>query len=483
MSLVDLALGVLCLELGLLTRLSLLRLFVYTFPYVGGNLLYNTLVPVKIGRVAGFAIIALAFSGLVRSGGGMSVIKEKAGRLLLVTTMITLAGLFWALWSSDSLPLWNQEPLERASRSTVRQITFWLIPIGFSILIRNAEECRTLMRDGLIAGGIYSALGLLQFGVGITTGTDIFPITRVAGDYLTFQSMIGLDGHGRVTSICGEPRYFSSFLTMWLVFAVMCGPKAGLRSWQVSALSLLFLAVNALTASRSGLAQLLLILLSILVLSFVRRNRGMLREAVQISVFVLVTVTGVLCFGDLTVKGRIAFVDEAPGNRFTVAGYSFPMEYQDGQVLRLMVTNPAFLVAGFGAGLWQYATNPYDNLGYRQTYFSAGVLAIDSMRPNISGLGLLTDFGLFGVWLTVRVYKQCVRVAGSAGSEALRRQFMPAVTVLLIATFAAATTDTYCNVMLFVVLALWRYTADARGVPAMQVLAPGRDSPEHRLGP
>ena len=53
---------------------------------------------------------------------------------------------------------------------------------------------------------------------------------------------IVIDGTRVDTSICGEPRSFSSFLTIWLVFTTACGPLAGLRSWQIRALSLFFLA-------------------------------------------------------------------------------------------------------------------------------------------------------------------------------------------------------------------------------------------------
>ena len=52
-----------CLGIGLFSRFSLLRLLVYTMPFIAGNLIYSVLhVLVNIGRVASIAIIALACS-------------------------------------------------------------------------------------------------------------------------------------------------------------------------------------------------------------------------------------------------------------------------------------------------------------------------------------------------------------------------------------------------------------------------------------
>lgn len=453
MSPFDASAFVVCLLLGLYSRHALARVFVYTLPYIAGNFFYTVHIPINIGRSSEFALIALGCFGIAGSQRAMKGPFKRAGDILAVTSLLTVGGLVWVLATSDTLELWLQTPLERAIRSTLREITFWLVPIAVANSIKNAAEARVLLRDFILAGVVYSLLGLGQFAIASVTGVDIFPITRLVENSLQLQNMVGDGTQGRITSICGEPRYFSSFLTAWMFLTVMIGSVAGFRPMQVGVLSFLFLFTNILTASRSGLAGAVMILAAMIVVSLVVGEEQLRRRANQLIAVVLVGAAASALISGLAIRDRIGSTQDLTSDRITIGGYDLPIEYQDDQALRLFIEKPASLVRGFGNGLWQYSTDPSSNLGFKRGYFEQGVAGIDSMRQNISALGFLVNYGIIGVWAALQFYKECFRISGA--NRVLRRQFRPAAITLIAATFSAATTDVYCHVMFIVVIMLW----------------------------
>jgi hypothetical protein len=337
------------------------------------------------------------------------------------------------------------------------------------MLVKNSTESRLLIRDFLKAGIIYSALGLFQFGSGRLFGTDPFPVIRYAGDSIVLQDMVGLGGQGRITSICGEPRTFSAFLTIWLVFSVACGLLAGFRSWQAKALCALFLVTNILTGSRSGLAELALILGSLLVLCFVQRSSAFIRRTAEILMLVSLGLLMVALVEGLVIRGRTGIGQDSMNDQVEIGNLSVPIEFQDKQAFLLFIEKPLNVMAGSGAGLWQYQTDPYSSDGFRRYFFDQGVSALDSMRQNITTLSLVADFGLVGLWLAFRFYGFCLRLAERRGSRRAAREFKPALSVLLVALMIDATTDTYCNVMVFLVFTLWIQLGVEERVSAMRV--------------
>ena len=279
---------------------------------------------------------------------------------------------------------------------------------------------------------------------------------------IALQNMVGGNAVGRITSICGEPRYFSGFLTIWLVFTVACGSLAGLRSWQIRALSLFFLATNILTGSRTGLVQLALILASLLILCLVQRERKLIRRTSEIVLFALAGLLVIAFLQGLVLNQRTGIGEDSENDHVEIAGLSLPIEFQDSQPVLLLVEKPLSLVAGFGAGLWQYQTNPNTSQLFRRDFFDQGVRSLDSQRQNINALALLIDFGLLGAWLVFRFYRFCFGLAETRGGLVFRREFKPVVSVLLVATAIASNTDTYSNMMAFLVLTLWVQTAAER---------------------
>jgi hypothetical protein len=396
---------------------------------------------------------------------------KKALVLLFLTSVVTVIGAVWAIQYSDTLALWTQSPATRAIRETSRYAVLWLLPIAFAMPLRNSTETRILIRDFMLAGIAYSALGVVQFAVGITTGVDLFPVIRTFNDSIQLQDMVGLRGQGRITSICGEPRAFSCFLTIWFVFTVACGKAAGFTLWQIRSLSALFLGVNILTGSRTGLVQLVLILIALMALCFPQRNREFIRRTFEI---VLVASAGLLVIAfvqGLVIKERAGLGEDNMNDQVQIAGLSLPIEFQDKQAFLLFVERPLNLLAGAGAGLWQYQSDPYENEGFRRNFFDQGVLAIDSIRQNITLLAVMSDFGLFGIFLLIQFYRLCFRLAEKPGGLAVQRQFKSVVSILLVGLVISSGTDTYCNVMVFLVFTLWYQTGTAAKLHAMQVAA------------
>jgi hypothetical protein len=432
-------------------------------PFIAGNLIYSIRIPVNIGRAASIAIIALACLQLRRWSPFSNPILKRALTLLIITGATTLIGVILAMQFSDTLEMWSQSPAERALRAGLRYGIFWLLPIAIGMFVRSSKESRILLRDFIRAGIFYTVLGILQLGVGQVFGVDLFPIIRNSGEgSVLLQHMVGDNAVGRITSICGEPRYFSSFLTIWLVFTISCGPLAGLRSWQIRTLSLLFLVTNILTGSRTGLAQLALILALLLIVCLVQQERKLVRRTWEIVLFALAGFLVIALVQGLVLRGRIGIGEDSANDHVEIMGFSLPIEFQDSQPAVLFIEKPFGLVTGFGAGLWQYETDPYASELFRRYFFDQGVQSLDSQRQNITALAFLVDFGLLGIWLAFRFYQFCLGFAERRGGLVLRREFKPVVSVLVVATAIGAVTDIYSNVMVFLVLTLWIQTAAER---------------------
>jgi hypothetical protein len=412
----------LLLPTGLANPRRLLYLFIWTMPFMAGNMIGPLLISYTPWRSA---IYCYLFCVFVKSGkfSHARQLNSNAFRMLAFFAMITLAGIVYAQRYAPHLEAFTQSPLVHGSRVLLNELMLWLMPVALLWHVQKHEEAGRMLRHIVWAGVFYCSLALLQSGVVKTTGYDLFPIVRAAaGSEMTLQTVAGAENEvRRINSICGEPRFLSLYCTVW--FLLVLTPGNGLRfsAKSKAALAALFLLTNILTVSRSGVITSAAGLLGLL---FWPLLAGHSREARRHSMIALLPLA--LIAGGILFRGPLmAVYDDTPmGKRgsdadqrgIEVSDFTVPLEFQDLATLGAVSENPMSLVSGFGAGLWQYYVDPFEDPALVQGFDNPK--SFDSLKQNIALVARILNFGLFGLILAFVFYRKLYGTLKEAGREA-----------------------------------------------------------------
>lgn len=214
------------------------------------------------------------------------------------------------------------------------------------------------------------------------------------------------------------------------------------------------------------MGQLALILLFVVIIAMVSRSRPIRRQALEMTVFGVMTFIAISTIDGLVLSSRIG--ERNAGEGITIAGFTLPIEFQDSEAIRLLGDKPVALLTGFGSGLWQYSADAELFAGFRSGTFGEGGAGLDSLRQNISALGVITNFGLCGVLLVCGIYLSCFRfLRGYPGSTAIARNISPAILVLIATTFTG-NSDQYCNVIVMMGFIFWQHSVIERANPVVR---------------
>jgi hypothetical protein len=403
----------LLLPTGLANPRKLLYLFIWTMPFMAGNMIGPFFIPYTPWRSA---IYCYLFCVFVKSGKFAHAKRFAASALGAFTffTIFTAVGILYAQFYAPYLASYTQSPVVHGFRVLLSELIVWLLPVALLWHIQEDEEGPRLIRHILFAGVFYCGLGVLQFAVVTAEGYDLFPIVRGAQDTgsMTIQTVAGTsDEVGRINSICGEPRFLSLYCTVWFLLVLTCGNALRLEAKGKAAVAGLFLLTNILTISRSGLVTLGAGLLGLLFLPLFARQRDEARK-VSKAVLLLPILIGAAflfqgevsaVFEDSVFAKRISDVNRS----IDVLGLTVPLEYPDLATINLLSENPLGLISGFGAGLWQYYVDPFEDPALRRTYSNEETL--DSLKQNIAIVARMTHFGLIGLVLVFFFYRHLYR--------------------------------------------------------------------------
>ena len=467
------------LFVGLISPRLLLYAYIWVAPFLGGNLIAGFYVPYPPGRSIAFALVA---STMLRGRFwnrlgkyGTSLVSV----LLCIVALTAVGGLFaWSNREELLLSVWNQPPLTKALRALLAEAVFWLAPACAIGVLTTPESSRFALRQVAHSAVFYVSLGLLQFLIANFFGYDLFPVVRVAA----FGQVVGVQNVGltRITSICGEPRYFGVFCALWFALVLVAGGHLGFPRSRRAAVAGMFLLGAVLTGSRSALVLIAVVLVASLLGAgatgashLALRRLPLLSGAIVLFAFALTSDRFVL-------SSRLVVSDRAEGDYIELAGVRIPMEYQDKAAVSALQAKPFAHLIGFGPGLWQYYANPFENSSLRATYFSNGVASLDSMRQNSAILSRYVSFGLVGLAFMAaacrRLY-ELIRVhARSAGA---RRRLKAAFFVFMTLTCATNFADVYYLLTLILACSVVCYPEQAQTSASRAQREMSRQTPRH----
>jgi len=404
----------LLLPTGLANPRKLLYLFIWTMPFMAGNMIGPFFIPYTPWRSAIYCYLFCVFIKSRKFSHAKQFAASAFGAFSFLA-IFTAAGILYAQFYAPYLASYTQSPLVHGFRVLLSELIVWLLPVALLWQIQEDEEAPRLIRHIVLAGVFYCGLGVLQFAVVTATGYDLFPIVRGAQDpgSMTIQTVAGTsDDVGRINSICGEPRFLSLYCTIWFLLVLTCGDALRLKTKGKAALAGLFLLTNILTISRSGLVTLAAGLVGLLFSPLFARQRG---EAKRVSkaVFLL----PILLLAAFLFQGEASAILEESvfakrisdvSRGIEVFGLTVPLEYADLATVNLVSDNPLSVVGGFGAGLWQYYVDPFEDPALRKTYSNEETL--DSLKQNIAIVARITHFGLIGLVLVFLFYRHLYRL-------------------------------------------------------------------------
>lgn len=393
---------VLLLPVGLANPRKLLYIFIWTVPFMAGNMIGPLFIPYTPWRSSMYCYL---FCVLIKSQY-FSQAKQLAlfaFRVLMCFVLFTACAILYAQFNAPHLDSYNQSPLVHGGRVLLSELMVWLLPLAILWHIQKSDEAPKLLRHIMWAGVFYCALGLLQFAVVRTAGYDLFPIVRGAENPAssTIQTVAGTDEEaGRINSICGEPRYLSLYCTIWFFLVIVSGNAIQLTRKRTLLLSLLFLLTDVLTVSRSGLLTLAAGGVGLLLAAFVVRRSDESRRHRKLALVIPVILAAAFIYSaDIARMYEASLLAEritgSINQTISVFGISIPFEYQDGATLVAFRENPWSVPFGFGAGAWQYYVDPFEDSTFIEQFGS--VQALDSMSQNIKLLARMANFGLVGV--------------------------------------------------------------------------------------
>jgi hypothetical protein len=394
-------------------------------PFMAGNMIGPLFIPYTPWRSAIYCYLFCVFIKS-RNFSHAKRLALRGFRVLMFFTLFTAGAILYAQFNAPHLDSYNQSPLVHGVRVLLGETLIWLLPIGLLWHIQKHEEARKLIRQMAWAAVFYCALGLLQFVVMKTAGYDLFPIVRGANSAAsrTIQTVAGANEEaGRINSICGEPRTLSLYCSFWFFLVVASGNAMALGVKKKAGLAALFLLTNILTASRSGLATWAAGLAGLLIAAlFARQSRQAKKIFKRAWLLPIAIGLAVLYSGELTAIYDASLLAQRIANPYErsieMFGIDVPLEFPDLATVTVLSENPWSLLTGYGAGLWQYYVDPFDDPSLRETYRDES--GLDSMKQNIAIVARVTNFGLIGIVLLLLLYRKTYRnaIGLEAGSHA-----------------------------------------------------------------
>jgi hypothetical protein len=248
-----------------------------------------------------------------------------------------------------------------------------------------------------------------------TAGYDLFPIIRGAESAAsrTIQTVAGTnDEAGRINSVCGEPRTLSLYCSIWFFLALTSGNAITLGAKKKAGLAALFLLTNILTVSRSGLATWAAGLAGLSIAVLFARQSSEARKFYKWAWLLPIAIgLSVIYRGELSAIYDASLLAQRmanPSQNFVeVSGIDVPLEFADLATITLVSENPWSLITGYGAGLWQYYVDPFNDPSLRETYGDES--GLDSMKQNIAIVARVANFGLIGLVLIFLFYRKLYR--------------------------------------------------------------------------
>lgn len=437
------------------TPLRLLVLVIVTMPYIAGNYVGELLLRYSPQR--GFAF-ALVFVVICQGRFKRLDPRLKSAVFVLIAwfAISTIGGLVWL--PTEDLAKWRQTPTERAIRSALNDALFWLLPLASICVVRSLDQTRRVLRSALLSGVCYASLGVLQLIVGLVSGVDLFPVSRqdvITGELLS-QPLSGIGLNTRLTSLCGEPRYFSAFAGIWLILALFFDRQLKLSRMHRVLSILLFSTCLVFSGSKTGLflssAAIVVGLSGEALRARWRMSTAVITVAVVCGTFVLWGMFGMsLALFERANLHRDLTAFEAQG-ALVVGTWLVPLEPHDIEALRLLQEKAWPHVIGFGSGLWQYHSatlaNPFVVAMYR---LDEGA-TLGSFKVNIGMLGLYLNYGVVGLCLLLNVlvwlYRGRILCRVHLDRFGKNRTFW----TMIVAVQLGRSAEVYANVLLLVLL-------------------------------
>jgi hypothetical protein len=224
----------------------------------------------------------------------------------------------------------------------------------------------------------------------------------LSGEYYA-QSFASTGVASRITSICGEPRYFAAYAAVWLVFALWFTGEARIRSRFAGAVVAFSVLAIMFSGSRTGTFTVPLAVVMAVAASWYLK-RPIRRHWMPIGiVMVLAGAIVVLGFSDLTLFKRIDLKSSEVGGTFNqgfvIGPVNLPAEPAEIEAVRTLAPHKWGAIWGFGSGFWQYYSDIMSD-GYMRNLFllDAGAM-MGSVKPNSCSFTLLLNYGVIGLVL------------------------------------------------------------------------------------
>lgn len=437
---------------------NLVLLLIWTEPYLAGNALFGWVPSFEFqpSISIGFAIIAIAFLKQ-RLFKQKSSFAESIYLLLFYILLTTVAvGLFYKF---EFLRVWNQPPLIRGVRSYLNELFFWITPLAALSLGWREKNINQYGRAFIHAGFFYCGLGILQFLVSLSFGIDIFSVIR-RGVTVVLQPLALGGLSGRITSICGEPRYLAAYAVFWFTLLLCTGKYFGFKP-RIQVFGCLFFLITALlsgsktTIFSTGIVITFIVLFQTIGLGkFIQKQQLILlfSSGLLAAIMKFALWNNSADLDKLSIVTRVGkIVKEQPN--LNLGFIHIPLEYQDLEALKVVWETPWMLITGSGVGLWQYGFNPFSIDTVKATYTNMGIHALNSVQSNIGLIHNLVNYGTIGILVIVLIYFNFFRLCAQGTSQQDRKQLLGLMLIfLLFAQFIRSSSGFYAQLALILLL-------------------------------
>lgn len=198
---------------------------------------------IRASVVIGVAVIAAASWGVLISR------KLKPPKLI---SLVLLAWVIWLMFGAFQFIDW-----QKGLKVLIPLVFFGLLAISVSLLMRR-QYVRSVFCGVLIGASVAALFGLYQYFGNVAGLPESFTGLRELYSWERF-------GFPRMQSVALEPLYFSNFLLLPIAICIVFFVRSAQRKLLILAL-FGFLIINILTLSRGGLAALVILLLTTLIL-------------------------------------------------------------------------------------------------------------------------------------------------------------------------------------------------------------------------
>ena len=414
-----------------------LIVFVWVAPYIGGNLIGGIDLSFAPVNAVGFGIAYLALTDRIIDRVDTYNLRRRIYSYLKICVLATVVGIGAVYLSSEYIDQWRQTPMERVIRGLGSEVLRWLLLFAPIVLARKERLLQKLLKHTIYAGLFYCALGLIQFGVNRVFNYDLFPMVReaVEGVGLVSQSTMSFGLDSRITSICGEPRYFSAYCSLWFLIILILGKRMGFTARNKYFISGIFLLSLILSGSRSGLLILALVGLVAGIIAYYTGRLRIILPLLMTGLFVGLVFSVLITerlgsFGNRNDLSNSNY-DGSGEMSLAVSGFRIPIEWQDAAGLTVLSKNPWQLVIGSGPGLWQYYISPWDYKFVRIYFSDFEERGLDSIKSNIQVISRLCDVGLIGMFSMVALLMALYRYGKATISIQFRKEYMVSFGVFL----------------------------------------------------